>query len=249
MGRKKREKLAETKYDYNYTDRAMDYREGVAAARGVPGHFVGQRWHMFDNDRYWDDRYLIPGDRRLEDVRYDAHNEFAAALPHIEPYLENIDGHRILVIGCGTSDLARQLAKLGHCNVVNADLSQRLIRRMLQPEEMTEGVDCVCADAADLFMYPNGWFDLIVDKALMDTLFTRTTMMTDVPRMVDEMSRVLAPGGTYLVFSVGPPAARQDYLERKPLHWKVRCGKSTHGIFTYACTQPLKDSDAMHYLQ
>lgn len=250
-GRRRRERRAESKYDYNYDDRALDYREEVAARREMDPSAVrdAMRWHLFDNGRFWDERYYIPPDRSVEDAAYDAYNDFDAAYPHIEPYLDNVDGLRILVIGCGTSQIARKLAKLGHCSIVNADLSQQLVQRMLTPEEIVEGVDVVCADATNMYMYPDGWFDLIVDKALLDTLFTRTTMMTDVPAMIDEMSRLLAPGGTYLIFSTGPPPARQDYLERKPLHWRVRCGKSTQGIFTYACTQPINESAAMHYLE
>ena len=157
LGKKKRERLAETKYDYNYTDRAMAYREGVAAARQVSDQMpasTGQRWHMFDNDRYWDEAYYIPPDRSVADERHDAYNDFAAAYPHVEPYLDNINGVRILVIGCGTSAMARELVKLGFCNIVNADLSPVLVKRLLEdPDEALEGVDIVCVDATELYMY------------------------------------------------------------------------------------------------
>ena len=248
VGKKKKERRAKTKYDYNYTDRAVDYREQVAQRRQVSEKFVGQRWHMYDNNKYWDEKYYIPPDQSIEDAHDEAYNDFAAVLPHIEPYLENVDGCRVLILGCGTSQIGRQLQKMGFTNIVNADLSPKLIHRMLEPAELLEGVDCVCVDATNMYMFPEGWFDLIIDKALLDTLFTKTSMMRDVPKMIDEVSRVLAPGGTYFVFSVGPPSARQDYFQRKPLHWRLRCGKSTHGIYTYACTQPLKESENMNYL-
>jgi SAM-dependent methyltransferase len=249
LHRKKRERRAESKYDHNYFDSAFDHRDKVVAERRLPNNFVGQRFHLYDTDHYWNDKYYIRPDDHVADQEDDAYADLRTTMAQLDPYLDDIGGFRILIIGCGLSGLARELKRRGFVNVANVDSSAKLVAHMLQPADLEECVDAICADATSLYMYPDAWFDLVVDKAMLDTLFTKTSMMTDVPEAVDEISRVLAPGGTYFIFSVAPPAARQSYLERKPLHWKVRCGKSTAGIFTYACTQPRKPSEVMNYFE
>ena len=171
--RKKREKFAESKYDFNYFDTAFDYRDKVAKERKIKQNFVGQRWNLYDTDRFWNDHYHIPPDHRVSAAEEDVYNDLEVSIAQIDPYLNYIDGFRILIIGCGLSGLARELKTRGFTNITNLDCSTALVDHMLFPADLGEGIDAVCGDSTNLYMFPDNWFDLIVDKAMLDVMFTK----------------------------------------------------------------------------
>ena len=56
---------------------------------------------------------------------------------------------------------------------------------------------------------------LLHDQGLLDSLLCGDNNYRDVPLMISEMRRVLAPGGTYLVVSHGQPSSRMRFLHQQ----------------------------------
>ena len=84
-----------------------------------------------------------------------------------------------------------------------------------------EDMEFSVMDATKMDALPSKCFDLIIDKALMDSLLCSEESSRDVTRMVSEMHRVLKDGGTYVVVSHGSPSNRLQYLDTKNTSWRV----------------------------
>ena len=63
-------------------------------------------------------------------------------------------------------------------------------------------------------------FDLVIDKACIDSLFCRSDYLIKVALMLREVQRVLKPGCHYFAVSMGQPSNRGTHLVRKFLSWE-----------------------------
>lgn len=109
----------------------------------------------------------------------------------------DVGGKRILDLGCGNGCVGRKLARLG--GVVTAiDASPEMIRRARKRGESSGlSVEYLVCDAADLSIFKDGRFDLVVSNmALMD--------IEDASRTITETYRVLRAPGRF-VFSISHP--------------------------------------------
>ena len=119
----------------------------------------------------------------------------------------------VLEIAPGPGYLAIELAKLTNCRMVGVDISSSFIRMARENAEKA-GVDIAFdeGDAADLPL-PSDGFDLIVCCAA----FKNFTRPLDA---LDEMYRVLKPGGTALIVDLRKdfsPQEINDYVRGKGL--------------------------------
>ena len=60
-------------------------------------------------------------------------------------------------------------------------------------------------DVSDMHTFETDVFDLVIDKACIDSLFCRFDYLIKVALMLKEVQRVLKPGCHYFCVSVGPP--------------------------------------------
>jgi ubiquinone/menaquinone biosynthesis C-methylase UbiE len=119
----------------------------------------------------------------------------------------------VLEIAPGPGYLAIELARLTGCRMVGVDISHTFIR-IANENARKAGVDIAFdhGDAADLPLPANG-FDFVVCTAAFKN-FTRPLAA------LDEMHRVLKPGGTALIIDLRKdfsPQAIRDYVEGKGL--------------------------------
>jgi ubiquinone/menaquinone biosynthesis C-methylase UbiE len=117
---------------------------------------------------------------------------------------ENIGARsHVLEIAPGPGYLAIELARLTGCRMIGIDISRSFVRIATENAEKA-GVD-VCfeqGDAADL-PYPANVFDFIVCRAAFKNF-------THPLAALDEMHRVLKPGGTALIIDL-----RKDFSSRE----------------------------------
>jgi ubiquinone/menaquinone biosynthesis C-methylase UbiE len=112
-------------------------------------------------------------------------------------------GDRVLEIAPGPGYLAIELAKLTRCRMIGLDISRTFVRIANENAEKT-GVD-VCfeqGDAADM-SYPTNAFNFIVCRAAFKN-FARPLAA------LNEMHRVLKPGGTALIIDLRKDFSPQE---------------------------------------
>lgn len=109
-------------------------------------------------------------------------------------------GERLLDLGAGTGDLAREaLRQCPACRALAADFTLEMMRvgRELNGGEKDRRIDWSAADAQCLPL-PDGAFDAVVSGFLMRNV-------SDVRQSLAEQYRVLRPGGRIVILDTTPP--------------------------------------------
>jgi SAM-dependent methyltransferase len=125
------------------------------------------------------------------------HNRVHLLDPAMLDVLGDIDGKRILDLGCGEGRFSRILAQQG-ASLTGVDLSSRMIDLAREAEAKEPlGVDYHVADAADVSFLPDSSFDIVLAYL---SLFD----VPDYESAIREAGRILVPSGRF-VFSVSHP--------------------------------------------
>lgn len=175
----------------------------------------------YGNPSYWDERYAAKG----EGPCFDWYQDWSVLEPLLAPFLKPDDplSFEILIPGCGNSHLGADLYQRGFMNITNIDISSVVVNQMADRFKDLDQMEFTQMDARSIELIPAATFDLIIDKALFDSLLCSDDNIVSVNKMVREMQRVLKPGGVYIVISHGSPENRLGYLRRpkQGLVWNV----------------------------
>jgi len=115
-------------------------------------------------------------------------------------------GFRALDLGCGSGELAVQLAD-ANAKVTALDGSASMLELCRQKLGDRDNVKLVCADIAEMHQLGDGSFDLIVASSVLEYL-------DDFDGTLAMISRLLAPGG---VFILSLPNRASVYRRIEPL--------------------------------
>lgn len=108
----------------------------------------------------------------------------------------------------------------GFTNITSIDISPVVIQQM--NERFTDReMEYIVMDATNMEVLPNECFDLVLDKALMDSILCGDDSFRKVQLMVGEMHRVLKPGGVLILCSYGLPATRMGYFKNAGFDWTM----------------------------
>jgi 2-polyprenyl-3-methyl-5-hydroxy-6-metoxy-1,4-benzoquinol methylase len=121
-------------------------------------------------------------------VRAMEHADLLALLPEV-------DGRRVLDLGCGAGQLAHYLATIGAAEVVGVDVSERMLA--LARAESAHPHVTYSRGAVEKVAFPPARFDLVVSSLLLH-------YVDDYPMLVLRIAGWLAPGGV-LVYSTEHP--------------------------------------------
>ena len=159
----------------------------------------------------YDDPEFLAGYATLERfghgwTRAVEHADFMALLP-------NVDGKRVLDLGCGLGQLALHLAEQGAAKVVAVDLSERMLA--LAQTERAHPRITYRREALEHVMFDSERFDLVVSSLAFH-------YVEDYRSLIRRIADWLAPGGT-LVFSTEHPI----YTARLPNHGWVTDAQGT----------------------
>ena len=150
---------------------------------------------------------MISFERRYEEdySEYDWYFPSSSLCSLIESLTKKED--EILYVGCGTSNLGEELYKRGRRYVTNIDHSKMAIRTQMQRWAHLTDMQFVEMDATKLPRDLTGAFQLVVDKALLDYLLCDAKIEKST-RFLNEMKRVVKPGGWFCCVSHGAPESR-----------------------------------------
>lgn len=134
--------------------------------------------------------------------------------------------HRILEIGCGTSDISFELFNHleGRCTIDCVDYSEKAVKIMKsrleelkRQNKVINSVNCgITFHVADARFLPfnDQQFDLSIDKGTSDAILRAKNGEEEFIKTITENLRVLRNGGILLQFSDEGPESRMDLLHK-----------------------------------
>lgn len=169
----------------------------------------------YGSKKYWDDRYL---DQRNKS--FDWLEDFYSLKPIFEKYLDERD--RVLILGCGNSNLSQDMYDYGYKNLVNIDISGVVIDQMKKRNKDRILMTWLEMDALDLDLEEDS-YDMVIDKSTLDAVLCGEMSYINAAVMLKEVQRVLHVGGIYMLISYGGPDSRLAHLRREHLSFDLTC--------------------------
>jgi EEF1A lysine methyltransferase 4 len=179
--------------------------------------------------KYWDARYIA----EIEGVTDEESYEWLRTFDKLRPFLRhNLPSPstepRLLHLGCGISSLAADLSNLGFLHQSNVDFSPVAIDTMkARYGDLKPGIEWHVMDIRNM-EYDSNSFDAALDKSTLDAMLSGGSLWTPPPevaqniaRYVDEVARVLKPGGKWLCISFNQPHFLTPLLRREAA-WEIR---------------------------
>ncbi|KAF7874212.1 hypothetical protein EAF04_002884 [Stromatinia cepivora] len=212
---------------------------------------------------YWDNRYAGKFDPESEEFIHDENEgegnvaakkeiesfewfkDFQSLKPFFEKHLpspgknrEEGKEPRVLHLGCGNSTLTYDLHTAGYRNQTSIDFSEVVIQRMSKKYSHLNTTWTVM-DVRNMKL-EDGEIDVAIDKGTLDAMIHGS--MWDPPQevrenvgcYVDEVARVLKPGGQWLYITYRQPHFMKPFLLREGIwetEMEVLGGES--GAFEY----------------
>ncbi|KAF0720613.1 Aste57867_170 [Aphanomyces stellatus] len=152
----------------------------------------------FRRKEYWDEFFT-----KRQEKAFEWYGEYSTLRPALHKSVKPSD--RILVVGCGNSDLSPEWAQDGFTKITSMDFSALVI------EEMRQKHPSMTWDVMDMtnMTYAKESFDCIMDKGALDALMATNdeAVLADALKMFNEVDRILAPGGSYICITMA-----QDFI-------------------------------------
>jgi len=135
-----------------------------------------------------------------------------------------------LHVGCGNSTLQDGMSKDGFMSVTNVDISPVVIDQLRLHPTHGNAYDVVdCRDMQE--KYADCSFGGVLDKGTLDAVLCCKGGHADVMKYCQEVCRILAPGGIFLLISLGTPKARAKLLDAGS--WSTEVGSVISLDVTY----------------
>lgn len=175
---------------------------------------------------YWLARYAERGEEVYE--WYIGWQELGG---HVAPLVS--PESQILILGCGTSALWEQLYAQGFVNVTCIDRCGPLIEALREKHKDKEST--VSFQAIEAERLPDEWagrFDLVLDKAMLDSVACGEQKRERTDEVLKSVSKVLKPsGGTYVCVSHAGVETRRPILHAHGKYgWEVECRTLPRGV-------------------
>ena len=196
--------------------------------------------HDYSSLAFWEKRY---SNEHLEVFEW--YQTFESLREKIIDYIK--PEYKILNVGCGTSKFAEDLFYEGIKNVVNIDFSESAIRLLEEHFEEQQVVSkCIKMDVLDMKAFQDDEFNLVFDKALLDSILCGENALDTVKTMIKEIYRVLQDEGYYIIVSNSDESYRKELFDEKLWEYKYcEIGKPTKIV---VLDEKDKDPKNFHYI-
>lgn len=194
---------------------------------------------MYGQLSYWNERYT------KEEETFEWYQEYKNIAGKLKDEFPNKDC-AVLNLGAGKSKLSTDMIKDGWTNMTSVDFSEVAVNwgkganggewRVLDVRDMTKGEGALA----------DGSFDYAIDKGTLDSLLCGSNSTQNVYQYLQEVKRVLKPGGKFIIISYGAPAKRDPHLKRKSLGFSVSIDQIDKP--TAAGVVPSEGMDKVHYV-
>jgi ubiquinone/menaquinone biosynthesis C-methylase UbiE len=122
---------------------------------------------------------------------------------------------KVLVLGCGNSDMSFEMHAAGLTNITNVDFDKGVIDEMrAKGEKRGQAMRWEVMDVTNMATFGTKSFHVVVDKGTLDAMMTDTSTGTteSVSKMFSEVERVLVPNGLYLTITLAQDHLVSHYL-------------------------------------
>ncbi|KAL5543629.1 hypothetical protein UlMin_007413 [Ulmus minor] len=163
---------------------------------------------------YWDARYIQEGGS------FDWYQRYSALRPFVQKYVP--PSSRVLMVGCGNAVMSEDMVKDGYEDITNIDISLVAVDMMRRKHEHIPQLKYMQMDVRDMSFFPDETFDSVIDKGTLDSLMCGTDAPISASRMLGEVSRLLKPGGIYMLITYGDPTVRMPHINKPVYTWKIQ---------------------------
>ncbi|XP_019628085.1 PREDICTED: endothelin-converting enzyme 2-like [Branchiostoma belcheri] len=196
--------------------------------------FVPQDVREYAKKEYWDRRYE-------EEDSFEWFKGYESFRHLVLESIKKTD--KILMLGCGNSPLSADMYRDGFHHITNMDYSSTCIRHMRHKHADMAAMTWLEMDARQL-TFPDGAFDVVLEKGTLDafmvvekspwTVSEETAQFCD--QVLQEVSRVLCPGGRFISISFAQPHFRTPLYADDKYGWSVRTDKFGDGFHYFFYT-------------
>ncbi|KAJ2698245.1 hypothetical protein FB645_005698 [Coemansia sp. IMI 203386] len=186
----------------------------------------------YGTHEYWQQRYA-----QEENENFDWFKTYKDLAPLFDQHIHSRDA-RILMLGCGNSTLSTDMYAAGYENIVNVDYSDVVIEQMRQRCAHQAKMTWEVMDVRQLAL-DDASVDVAIDKGTLDALMCDKgdswnpppELCRNVAAEIDEVDRVLAPGGKFVWITFGQPHFHKRHLLRES--WDLEIERLNDGGFDY----------------
>merc|ERR1711998_507105 len=158
--------------------------------------------NQYGSRSYWDTRYDDPSNQEA----FEWLQDYKGLKDIIAQHLPNKNG-RVLVVGTGRSNLAKDMNADGYAEVCGVDWCDKLIdklnSRVDTPGLSFEHVKSVQDLGGSHPKFPEGSVDYVIDKALLDSILCGVNSTQNAYMYLKAVKSVLRDGGKALVVTYG----------------------------------------------
>ncbi|KAK1315662.1 hypothetical protein QJS10_CPA05g00864 [Acorus calamus] len=170
--------------------------------------------YNYGDSAYWDSKYLC------EPGPFDWYQRYSALRPFIRKYIPT--SSRVLMVGCGNAVMSEDMVKDGYEDIFNIDISSVAIEMMKKRCAHIPQLKYLKMDVRDMSFFPDESFNSVIDKGTLDSLMCGTNAPISASLMIEEVSRLLKPGGIYMLITYGDPIVRIPHLHQEGCSWKIK---------------------------
>uniref|UniRef100_UPI003AB0A47F eEF1A lysine and N-terminal methyltransferase isoform X1 n=1 Tax=Centroberyx gerrardi TaxID=166262 RepID=UPI003AB0A47F len=193
----------------------------------------------FSSAEYWERFFKKRGEKAFE--WYGDYNKLCGVL---HKYIKPQD--KVLVVGCGNSELSEQMYDVGYKHLTNIDISETVVTHMNQRNaERRPGLTFHQVDATQT-PYEEASYQATLDKGTLDAMASEEEGAL-ARRMLTEVGRVLSVGGRYVCVTLAQESVIRLAVEHfVQMGWAVRlhCLQETQSeedfalpVFVLICTK------------
>ena len=136
---------------------------------------------------------------------------------------------------------------IGYKKITNIDFSSVVINQNIERVKDKPEMRWIVMDALSLD-FPDASFNAVICKATFDAIVCGANATENIAKLCSEVSRVLKPGGIFIIISFGGLHSRNKYLEHDAYNWTVRSINVPKPMVSAAALTTPGDATGNHYV-